>query len=67
MSETSTDSRPNVPKTVNLDSSCTVDDDYNSLPPEFASCNSCSTVDNDSLFTVNIVSISGFSERLRKT
>ena len=66
MPETSTDSRPNVPKSVNLDSSCTVDDDFNSLPSESASCDSSSTV-NESLFTVNIVSKSGFSESLRKT
>ena len=64
MPETSTDSRPNVPKSVNLDSSCTVDDDFNS---ESASRDSSSTVYDDSLFTLNIVSISGFSERLRKT
>ena len=57
---------PNVPKSVNLDSSCTVDDDFNSLPSEPASRNSSSTVIDDSLFTVNVVSKSGFSERLRK-
>ena len=34
MAETSTDSRPNVPKSVNHDSSCTVDDDFNSLRSE---------------------------------
>ena len=34
MPETSTDSRPNVPKSVNLHSSCTVDDDFNSLLSE---------------------------------
>ena len=67
MPEMSTDSQPNVPEYVNLDSNCTVDDDFNSLPPESTSCDSSSTVDGDSLFTVNIVSISGFSERLRKT
>ena len=46
MPETSTDSRPNVPKSVNLNSSCTVDDDFNSLPSESASCDSNSTVNH---------------------
>ena len=64
---TSTDSRPNVPESVNLDSTCTVDDDLNCLPPESASRDSSFTVDDDLLFTVNIVSISGFSEKLCKT
>ena len=45
MPETSTDSWPNVPKSVNPDSSCTVDDDFNSLPSESAS--------HDSNYTVN--------------
>ena len=67
MPETSTNSQPNVPKSVKFDSSFMVDNDFNSLPPEYASRDSSSTVNDDSLFTVNIVSISGFSERLRKT
>ena len=46
MPETSTDSRPNAPKSVNLDSSCTVDDDFNSLPSESASRESNSTVNH---------------------
>ena len=40
---------------------------FNSLPSESACRNSSSTVSDDSLFTVNRVSILGFSERLRKT
>ena len=58
MPETSTDSRPNVPKSVNLDSSCTVDDDFNSLLSESASLDSSFMVD-DSLFTVNIPFVTG--------
>ena len=62
MHKMSTDSQPNIPESVNLDSSCTDDDALKS-----ASCESNFTVDDDLLFTVNIVSISGFSERLCKT
>ena len=57
MPETSTDSQPNVPKSVNLGFSCTVDDDFNSLLSESATRDSSSTVYDDSLFTVNSVYI----------
>ena len=35
-----------IPKSVNVDSSCTVDDDFNSLPPESASRDSNSTINH---------------------
>ena len=35
-----------IPQSVNLDSSCTVDDDFNSLPPESASRDSNSTANH---------------------
>ena len=46
MPETSTDSRPNVPKSVNLHSSCTVGDYFNSLRSKTASRYSSSTVNH---------------------
>ena len=48
--ETSTDSWPNVPESVNLDSSCTVDDD-DRLNLQVAILVLCSTMSHYSLST----------------
>ena len=65
MPETSTDNRPNVPKSVNLASSCTVDDD--SILYRLNLQVAILVLRSMTHYSPSTVSKSGISERLRKT